>query len=59
MDECAECLRLAEQEQAAVLINDRSRLTDVRVMWHRHITEEHAAEEERAAAPAEAARRHP
>lgn len=45
-DECAECLRLAVQEQAAVITYDRSRLTDVRVLWHRHISEVHSAEEE-------------
>ena len=56
--ECAECLRLAEQEQAAVLTGDRSRHTDVRVLCHRHITAVHADEEEGVCAPVRPALRH-
>lgn len=57
-EDCGECLRLAEQEQAAVLTGDRSRLTDVRVLWHRHITDVHAAEEEGMSAPVRPVLRH-
>ncbi len=42
---CAECARLAEQAQAAVLTVDRSRLSDVRVLERRHRDEAHGTQE--------------
>lgn len=38
---CAECARLREQARAAVLTNDLSRLSDVRVLQARHRTQTH------------------
>lgn len=38
---CAECGRLREQGRVAVLTNDKSRLSDVRVMQQRHRAEVH------------------
>ncbi len=42
--DCAECTRLAQQGQAAVLTGDRSRLSDVRVYQYRHTAAEHTEE---------------
>jgi hypothetical protein len=35
--DCAECARLAEQAQAASITRDRSRLTDIAVLFARHL----------------------
>ncbi|MDH6131722.1 hypothetical protein P3T37_001096 [Kitasatospora sp. MAA4] len=45
--ECAECVRLSKQEQAAILIGDRSRRSDVRVMRRRHLEAQHSEQCER------------
>ncbi|MEY9968354.1 hypothetical protein ABIA33_006438 [Streptacidiphilus sp. MAP12-16] len=44
--DCRECSRLAEQERAAALTGDRSRRTDVRVLWRRHATAAHGIDPE-------------
>ena len=44
LPDCAECDRLREQARAAVLVGDKSRLTDVRVQQRRHADAEHAHE---------------
>jgi hypothetical protein len=44
---------LADQEQAALLVGERSRRVDIRVLWHRHISEVHAAAEEQPVPPAD------
>lgn len=38
---CVECGRLREQARAALITNDQSRLSDVRVLQKRHRAETH------------------
>jgi len=52
--DCAECVRLREQAAAALLTGDRSRLSDVRVLQHRHATADHSAQEQQDMSPSAA-----
>ena len=39
--ECTECARLRQQARVALLSDDKSRLTDVRVLLRRHVEADH------------------